>query len=69
MLVVKYVGPLDELKGKQALAQRDPFRVQFDGYKEEWRVPEEFRLKHPETGVFLGRDWHEFPEEHFEVVE
>ncbi len=66
---VEYVGPLEPLRGKRAIAQDGPFRVQFDGYEDEWRSPAEHRLRHPETGAYLGLNWHVMPEGHFKALE
>ena len=69
MIRGRYVGHLREPKGKTALLRdvsNDYVIAQFDG-NDDWRVSEKYKLKHPETGVFLCHGWHKFPRSSFEV--
>jgi len=67
----EYVGTLRDLAGKTALIQRHPsdeskLLAQFDG-NEDWRVREEYKLKHPVTNANLCLGWHEFPVTDFKI--
>lgn len=72
-----YCGPLHALVGQRALVLEPEYingtwvvNAQFNGDKQgEWRLPEEFWLKHPETGVPLAFGWHPFPADHFKELD
>ena len=78
----EYCGPLRELNQlarRTALVRPDPdcpedatleertLLAQFDG-NGDWRVQEEFKLTHPETGELLCYGWHRFPVTHFMLL-
>lgn len=71
----EYCGPLHELRHPQkrgVLLQMGEVEgtviVQFDG-KEDWRNPEEHKLKHPVTKALLCVGWHLFDASDFNITE
>lgn len=71
MKQMRYVGPIGLLKishNSTALVRPTEsslfVEAQFDG-KEDWRLPAENKLKHPDTGAMLCLGWHVFPVAHF----
>ncbi len=65
-----YIGPWKELSGQTSLLRvkdEKTYLAQFEG-EADWRVQDEFKLRHPYTGEFLCYGWHEFPVEHFKEI-
>lgn len=70
----RYVGPIRLLrcrKNNTALIRPtdSPLFVeaQFDG-DEDWRLPDAYKLRHPDTGARLCVGWHLFPAKDFSQI-